>query len=120
MGIRAKVRQTTSRRGTVALASRLSRAGAGRHDRATRAGTRSEPIKRPASHSHALKTSPAAEVRTPSGLNGYGKALRFLSTLSDFERLRIVRYNSQNFDLDRMRTLLKKLGNPQDQFRSVH
>src|SRR5207249_422704 len=31
-----------------------------------------------------------------------------------------VRYNSQNFDLDRMRTLLKKLGNPQDHFRSVH
>jgi len=40
--------------------------------------------------------------------------------LADFERLRIVRYNSQNFDLDRMRTLLKKLGNPHEQFRSVH
>jgi dihydrofolate synthase/folylpolyglutamate synthase len=34
--------------------------------------------------------------------------------------MRIVRYTSQNFDLDRMRTLLRKLGNPQDQFRSVH
>ncbi|HLL90765.1 MAG TPA: folylpolyglutamate synthase/dihydrofolate synthase family protein, partial [Tepidisphaeraceae bacterium] len=40
--------------------------------------------------------------------------------MADFERLRIVRYNSQNFDLDRMRTLLKKLGNPHEQFRSVH
>jgi dihydrofolate synthase/folylpolyglutamate synthase len=50
----------------------------------------------------------------------YSKALRFLSTLSDFERLRIVRYNSENFNLERMRTLLKKLGNPQDRFRSVH
>jgi dihydrofolate synthase/folylpolyglutamate synthase len=38
----------------------------------------------------------------------------------DFERLRIVRYNTQNFDLDRMRTLLKKLGNPHDTFKSVH
>jgi dihydrofolate synthase/folylpolyglutamate synthase len=56
----------------------------------------------------------------PSGVNTYSKALRFLSSLSDFERLRIVRYTSQNFDLDRMRTLLKKLGNPHDQFRSVH
>ncbi len=54
------------------------------------------------------------------GLSNYAKAIRFLNTLSDFERLRIVRYNSQNFDLDRMRTLLRKLGNPQDQFRSVH
>ena len=56
----------------------------------------------------------------PKPIFSYSKALRFLSTLSDFERLRIVRYNTQNFDLDRMRTLLKKLGNPQDQFRSVH
>jgi dihydrofolate synthase/folylpolyglutamate synthase len=46
--------------------------------------------------------------------------MRFLATLADYERLRIVRYNSQNFDLERMRTLLKKLGNPQDQFRTVH
>ncbi|HSZ57362.1 MAG TPA: folylpolyglutamate synthase/dihydrofolate synthase family protein [Tepidisphaeraceae bacterium] len=52
--------------------------------------------------------------------NGYSKALRYLSSLSDFERLRIVRYNSQNFDLERMRTLLKRLGNPHDRFKSVH
>jgi dihydrofolate synthase/folylpolyglutamate synthase len=57
---------------------------------------------------------------TPNGINGYSKALRFLATLSDYERLRIVRYNSTNFDLDRMRLLLKKLGNPHEQFKSVH
>jgi dihydrofolate synthase/folylpolyglutamate synthase len=50
----------------------------------------------------------------------YSKALRFLATLNDYERLRIVRYNTDNFNLDRMRTLLRKLGNPQDRFRSVH
>ena len=50
----------------------------------------------------------------------YSKALKFISTLSDFEHLRIVRYNSDNFNLERMRILLKKLGNPQDHFRSVH
>jgi dihydrofolate synthase/folylpolyglutamate synthase len=50
----------------------------------------------------------------------FSKSLRFLATLSDYERLRIVRYNSDNFNLDRMRTLLRKLGNPQDRFRSVH
>src|SRR5208283_4181324 len=33
---------------------------------------------------------------------------------------RIVRYNTDNFNLDRMRTLLRKLGNPQEKFRSVH
>ena len=46
--------------------------------------------------------------------------MRFLASLNDFERLRIVRYNSQNFDLERMRMLLKRLGNPHDQFKSVH
>jgi len=46
--------------------------------------------------------------------------MRFLASLSDYERLRIVRYTSQNFDLDRMRTLLRKLGNPQEKFKSVH
>lgn len=46
--------------------------------------------------------------------------MRFLDGLADYERMRIVRYTSQNFDLDRMRTLLRKLGNPQDRFRSVH
>ena len=46
--------------------------------------------------------------------------MRYLSTLNDYERLRIVRYNTENFNLDRMRMLLKKLGNPQEHFRSVH
>jgi dihydrofolate synthase/folylpolyglutamate synthase len=50
----------------------------------------------------------------------YSKSLKFLSTLNDYERLRIVRYNNDNFNLDRMRALLKKLGNPQDHFRTVH
>jgi dihydrofolate synthase/folylpolyglutamate synthase len=57
-------------------------------------------------------------VREP--VTGFTKALKYLNTLADFERLRIVRYNNDNFNLDRMRLLLKKLGNPQDQFKSVH
>jgi dihydrofolate synthase / folylpolyglutamate synthase len=62
-----------------------------------------------------------APVRpAPKPIFSYQKALRFLSTLSDFERLRIVRYNSENFNLERMRTLLRKLGTPQEHFRSVH
>lgn len=68
----------------------------------------------------ANKTAPFPPVKALGSINSYSKALRFLSSLSDFERLRIVRYNTQNFDLDRMRLLLKKLGNPQDKFRSVH
>src|SRR3954451_17604782 len=64
----------------------------------------------------ATRTTSFAPAKAPShsGPSVYSKALKFLATLADYERLRIVRYNSQNFDLERMRTLLKKLGNPQD------
>ena len=67
-----------------------------------------------------------AKSRTPlpplvgSEITSYPRALRYLSRLSDFERMRIVRYTSQNFDLDRMRGLLRKMGDPQKRFRSVH
>src|SRR5215207_3541483 len=68
------------------------------------------------------KITPFAQPKKPAstGVNSYAKALRFLAQLSDYEHLRIVRYTSQNFDLDRMRTLLRKLGNPHEKFRSVH
>ena len=80
------------------------------------------PIGRGRAAAHPAKTVKLIEPKPISnhGSSNFTKAVRFLNTLIDFERLRIVRYTSQNFDLDRMRTLLKKLGNPQDQFRSVH
>src|SRR5947208_3642036 len=70
----------------------------------------------------AAHTTSFAPGKAPShsGPSVYSKALKFLASLADYERLRIVRYNSQNFDLDRMRTLLKKLGNPQERFKSIH
>src|SRR3954468_1695546 len=96
MPMRVKNRRTTTRRRTVAVAQK--------------------------GRSHAVrKVIDFTPVHRPSpGATTFSKAMRFLATLADFERLRIVRYNSQNFDLDRMRTLLKKLGNPHEQFRSVH
>lgn len=105
MATRAKMRHAPVRRGATAAArtatlkrdARMRRAGAERA-------------------SHFVAPKPAANPNH----NSYAKSLRYLASLNDFERLRIVRYTSQNFDLDRMRTLLKKLGNPQDQFKSVH
>jgi dihydrofolate synthase/folylpolyglutamate synthase len=92
--------------------------------RATAVASRRAPAKRPAARPRRPGLNAKhrfAEPRPASnGVHTYAKALRFLGSLSDFERLRIVRYTSQNFDLDRMRTLLKRLGNPQDQFKSVH
>ena len=47
-------------------------------------------------------------VKPPGPGHAFAKAMRYLDTLTHFERLRIVRYNTQNFDLDRMRTLLRR------------
>src|SRR3954468_18674657 len=121
MPIRAKVKRSTPRRRTVAVAAKPARS------------QRSDHKVRAAAHHGAAALAKSAATRkivvpfadpkptnNGGGAGSYSRALRFLATLADFERLRIVRYNSTNFDLDRMRTLLKKLGNPQDQFRSVH
>ena len=123
MGIRTKATRSASpRRSSAAMTVRSAkndRAGRKPHaERLTRVQAGRPHLERPAA---ATKTSPANEAKTPNNaISSYGKAFRFLATLSDFERLRIVRYTPQNFDLDRMRLLLKKLGNPQDQFRTVH
>ena len=86
--------------------------------------SRSAPLKpdtrarRPGTERRPHFVEPKAPAHPP--VNNYTKSLRFLASLADFERLRIVRYNSQNFDLERMRALLKRMGNPQDRFKSVH
>src|SRR3954471_3490523 len=107
MPLPTKTRRVTSRRRTTVVASR-------RPSHATHRGSKAR--------RHGKKVAPVIEQRlhNPATGSGYTKALRFLETLTDFERLRIVRYNSQNFDLDRMRHLLKKLGNPHEHFKTVH
>src|SRR5579862_6024921 len=104
MAMQGKTRRTPRRRTTVVTGRLRKPAKAGHHTRRGKSGGFIE-----AKHAH-----------HHHGVSNYTKAMRFLGTLADFEKLRIVRYNSQNFDLDRMRTLLKKMGNPQDQFRTVH
>ena len=47
-------------------------------------------------------------------------AVKWLLERTDIERLRVVRYSTETFKLDRMRALLEILGNPHEQFRSIH
>jgi dihydrofolate synthase / folylpolyglutamate synthase len=110
MATKAKSRQAASSR----------RRSAGRAE-ATRRRSPAKHAVKPAAKHHA-KPAPPAEPKAPvnPGVTAFNRAMKTLSALADFERLRIVRYNSQNFDLDRMRTLLKKIGNPHEQFRSIH
>ncbi len=67
-------------------------------------------------------TSQAAEVKTgPESITSYPNAVRWVLELHDVERQRVVQYDPEgDFKLDRMRSLLTALGNPQEQFRSVH
>src|SRR3954469_14514495 len=107
MPLQAKSRRPTPRRRTPVVAPRTSRSSPLRAEKSRDSKKR---------HAVAVET----KVHNPATGSGYTKALRFLETLTDYERLRIVRYNSQNFDLDRMRHLLKKLGNPHEHFKTVH
>jgi dihydrofolate synthase/folylpolyglutamate synthase len=108
MAIRAKARRTTPRRRTVAVKVKAHKAPAKK--RAVRPGL-----------SESRKNRLIQELKPQSsGLGTFNRAVRYLAGLSDYERLRIVRYTSQNFDLERMRSLLKKIGNPHQQFKSVH
>ena len=75
---------------------------------------------------------PASRHRkTPSGRNSrakpaeaaditnYTTALRWLYDHVDHERMRLVRYNEQTFNLARMRRLLQALGNPHAELKCV-
>ncbi|MBX3354604.1 MAG: bifunctional folylpolyglutamate synthase/dihydrofolate synthase [Phycisphaeraceae bacterium] len=53
-------------------------------------------------------------------LSTYPAVLRWLYDRTDIERMRVVRLGEQAFKLDRMRKLLDRLGNPQQQIKSVH
>src|SRR5437763_14611045 len=108
MPLQTKTRRPTPRRRTPVLAERRSN---------------HSPLRAEKSRRHGKKTRPVVaeiKVHNPATGSGFRNAMRFLETLTDYERLRIVRYNTQNFDLDRMRTLLRKLGNPQEHFKTVH
>src|SRR5262245_60149517 len=105
MATRPKARRTTSRRRTVAI-----KAHKPAKKRPVRTGLAAK-----------RKNRLIKELKPQNnGLSTFNRALRYLHGLSDYERLRIVRYTSQNFDLERMRSLLKKLGNPHQEFKSVH
>lgn len=55
-----------------------------------------------------------------ASITNYTTGLKWLYGHVDNERLRLVKYNDESFSLDRMRQLLKLLGNPQDDLKVVH
>jgi len=61
-----------------------------------------------------VRTAPAVDIST------FPNAVRYLLERVDYERMRVIRYDEANFKLDRMRKLLKLLGDPQEQVKFVH
>lgn len=61
----------------------------------------------------AFKTVLAKDITT------YTAAVTYLMNRTDVERMRVIR-PEEAFKLDRMRALLEKLGNPQDEIKTVH
>ena len=50
----------------------------------------------------------------------YSTVVRHLLERTNFERVRVVNYDEKTFKLDRMRKLLKRLGDPHQQVRTIH
>lgn len=71
----------------------------------------SPPSKKPAAK---VRAAPAVEIET------FPNAVRYLLERVDYERMRVVRYDTNTFKLDRMRDLLEVLGNPHQQVKMVH
>ncbi|OPX23216.1 MAG: hypothetical protein B1H04_03955 [Planctomycetales bacterium 4484_123] len=65
------------------------------------------------------KVSPAKAGRRVA-IRTYDAALKYLFSLTDYERMTRVRYNRDTFNLSRMRSLLKRLGEPHKTLRCVH
>jgi dihydrofolate synthase/folylpolyglutamate synthase len=80
------------------------------------------PATKPAAPAKSAPARPGSgpTLTKPAEISSYSNAVRWLLERPDFERMRVVKYTDDTFKLERMRQLLAKLGNPHQQFRSVH
>lgn len=68
----------------------------------------------PAVEPKPLRASPAPDLST------YPMVLRWLHDRTDIERMRVVKLTDDAFQLDRMRKILDRIGNPEQQIKAVH
>ena len=92
---------------------------------AKKVGTKKTASRRAAGQEAAKSRSAGvgSEVKTtqPSEITTFPQAVRWLLELHDVERQRVVKYDAEGgFKLERMRSILAALDNPQDEFRTVH
>jgi dihydrofolate synthase/folylpolyglutamate synthase len=62
-----------------------------------------------------------SETKNSNGsMRTYDDALRFLFSVTDYERMSRTSYSRANFNLSRMNRILQELGNPHKELRCVH
>lgn len=66
------------------------------------------------------KAVPVKKVRAKKAFRTYAQGMRYLFDMTDYERQSKLRYNVTTFDLSRMETLLKKLGDPHRKTKICH
>ena len=65
-------------------------------------------------------SSKVASVKAKRAFSNYRQAMAYLFEKTDYEKQQRVRYNVTTFSLERMRTLLSLLGDPQEKISTVH
>jgi len=80
----------------------------------TKKKTAKRTTKKVATKRKTVKKSPVKAIIS------FSSAVKYLLEQTDFERMRVVQYDETIFKLDRMRTLLSAIGNPQDKVPLVH
>lgn len=89
-----------------------------------RAGSVRKTRKSTSSKKTTAKSDKTDSAKSDSGsvvtIGNYATALEFLNDRVDVERTRVRRLDMSAFKLDRMRALMKALGDPQDSLRFVH
>ena len=68
----------------------------------------------------ATKRRGRREIKPAPEITTFPQAIRYLYDRTDFERMRMVRYDESAFKLDRMKRLLAELDNPQNEIQTVH
>ncbi len=66
------------------------------------------------------RTTKKATKSKVKPIKTFSSAVAYLLEQTDYERMRVVQYDEDTFKLDRMRSILDVLGNPQDQVPMVH
>jgi len=67
-----------------------------------------------------LRSRSESRRRVPTTIRTFQAAMKFLNSVTNYEKMTRVGYTSANFNLARMNRLLAALGNPHKKLRSVH